>query len=79
MTPTTCYMERPAAVPMAAPMGAVGLGRRSGFGCSMYSSMPVHAAAAALGNAGKPWAFRIGRQVDLTTNGTARHLGRRST
>ena len=78
MIPTTLYMERPAAVPMAAPMGAVGLGHRSGG--SMYSSTQHRAAIAnATANAVKPWAFWTGRPVGLTTDRSARHLGRPST
>ena len=78
MTRTTCYMERPAVMPTATPMGAVGLGQRYGTGSTMIPSMRHLAAVArAAGNAVKPWAFGIGRQVGLTTDRSARHLGRR--
>ena len=80
MIPTTYYMERPAAMPPAAPMGVVGSGHRYGVDCSMSPSMRHHSAFAnAAGNAVKPWAFWIGRQVDLTTDRSARPLGRSST
>lgn len=80
MIPTTYYMERPAAMPTAAPMGAVGLGLRS-LGCSMHSSEQHRAAFAnATPNAVKPWAaFWITGPVGLSTDRSARHLGRRST
>ena len=73
MTPTTYYMERPAVMPTAAPMGVVGLVRGAG---SFAIPSAAHLAA---GNAAKPWAFWMGRQVGLTTDRSARHLGRPST
>jgi hypothetical protein len=79
MAPTTYYMERPAAMPTAAPMGVVGLVRGLGM-CTLRSA--AHRGAfeiSAAGNAAKPWAFWMGRQVGLTTDRSARHLGRSST
>jgi hypothetical protein len=83
MIPTTYYMERPAVMPTAAPMGAVGLVRGAGT-CSIASA--THGAAfgpiagmPAAGNSAKPWAFGMGRQVGLATDRSARHLGRPST
>ena len=83
MIPTTYYMERPAVMPTAAPMGVVGLVRGAGM-CTLRSA--THLAAfgplfgiSAAGTAVKPWAFWTGRQVGLTTDRFARHLGRPST
>ena len=79
MIPTTYYMERTAAMPTAAPMGVVGLVRDGGM-CTLRSA--EHRAAfglAAAGNSVKPWAFWMGRQIGLTTDRSARHLGRPST
>lgn len=81
---TTSYMERPAAMPPAAPMGVVGIVRGTGP-CTLRSA--THRAAlgtfsgipAAAGNSAKPWTFWMGRQVGLTTDRSARHLGRPST
>ena len=79
MIPTTHYMERPAAMPVPAPIGAVGLGHGT-HGTSMPSFTQHRTAfASAMANAVKPWTFRICRQVELTTDRSARHLGRRST
>ena len=64
-------------------MGVVGLVRGAGT-CSIPSAK--HRAAfgplfgiSAAGNSGQPWAFWMGRQVGLTTDRSARHLGRPST
>jgi uncharacterized spore protein YtfJ len=83
MIPTTYYMERTAAMPTAAPMGVVGFGGGAGT-CAIPSAK--HRAAfgplsgiSAAGNSVKPWAFWMGRQVGLTTDRSARHLGRPST
>ena len=79
MFTTTFYMERPAAMPPAAPMGVVGIVRGAGM-CTLRSAN--HRAASgisAAGNSAKPWTFWMGRQVGLTTDHSARHLGRPST
>ena len=83
MIPTTYYMERPAVMPTTAPMGVVGLVRGAGV-CSIPPAK--HRAAfgplfgiAAAGNSVNPWAFGMGRQVGLTTDRSARQLGRSST
>lgn len=80
---TTFYMERPAAMPPAAPMGVVGIVRGTGP-CTLRSAK--HRAAfgpfsgiSAVGNTAKPGTFWMGRQVGLTTDRSARHLGRPST
>ena len=83
MIPTTYYMERPAVMPIAAPMGVVGLVPGAGA-CSIPSashrvvSGPLFGIVAA-GNSAKTWAFGMGRQVGLTTDRSARHLGSPST
>lgn len=79
MFTTTFYMERPAAMPPAAPMGVVGIVRGTGP-CTLRSAK--HRAAfgiSANGNAAKPGTFWMGREVGLTTDRSARHLGRPST
>jgi hypothetical protein len=78
MIPTTYYMERPAAMPTAAPMGVVGLVGGAGT-CSIPSAKHRAAFGIAAGNSVKPWAFWMGRQVGLTTDRSARHFGRPST
>jgi hypothetical protein len=78
MIPTTYYMERPAAMPTAAPMGVVGLVRGAGM-CTLRSAKHRAAFGIAAGNSVKPQAFWMGRQVGLTTDRSARHLGRPST
>ena len=76
---TNSYMERPAAMPPAAPMGVVGIDRGAGM-CTLRSAQ--HRAGfgiLAAANPAKPWTFWMGRQVGLTTDHSARHLGRPST
>ena len=80
MIPTTYYMERTAAMPTAAPMGVVGLVRGASM-CTLQSAKhrAFGLSAFAAGNSAKPWAFWMGRQLGLTTDRSARHLGRSST
>jgi predicted alpha/beta hydrolase len=83
MIPTTYYMERTAAMPTAAPMGVVGFVLGASM-CTLPSAKhraafgPVFGITAAV-NSAKPWAFWMGRQLGLTTDRSARHLGRSST
>ena len=82
MTTTAYYMERPASMPMAAPVGAVAFGVDFGQMCA--SASPFHQRHADFaqaidgvterGMAAKDW------QVGLTTtNRSARRLGSSST
>lgn len=79
MIPTTYYMERTAAMPAAAPMGVAGLIRDAGIGCSIPSAQHRAAFGLAVGNATKPRAYWMDRQIGLTTDRSTRHLGRPST
>ena len=79
MTSTaTYYMERPATMPMAAPVGAVA---DFGFGdaCSSPSARHRADSATTRGNPVKMWTTGIERQAGLTTSRFTRHLGSSST
>ena len=79
MTTTAYYMERPASMPMAAPVGAVVFGLAYGQVCSQS---PKHRAdfataidgAVERGMAAKDWHTGL-----TTTNRSARRLGSSST
>jgi len=82
MTTTAYYMERPASMPMAAPVGAVVTGVEFGRMCASASPFPQHHADFAKAIDGvtergmtvKDW--QLGR---TTTNRSTRRLGRPST
>jgi len=79
MTPTTYFTERPAAMPMAAPVGAVVVG----FGARRSAANPSAQHRATFANAFGNGAMRdmagTDRKIWLTTTRSARLLGRPST
>lgn len=83
MEMTTYDMERPAVMPMAAPVGAV----ISGYRLACPNVLQAHGIAAPigtdLGNAVKPWTTGSNRSVDrfggYITGRSTRRLGRTST
>lgn len=82
MTATTDYTERPAAVPMAAPVGAVVVGLGSGRTCASPFAAAAHHGAAfgnASGDVATTWMTGTDRKIPLMTTPSARHFGRRST
>jgi len=80
MISTAYYMERPASMPKAAPMGAVDLGVGYGHMCSDPSTQHRAAFANAIGEDVKRGMTVKDWQTGLTTtNRSARRLGRPST